>query len=84
MLKFVDGVQLKFQENLKQQLKAEFGKVFLKKLKLINCVLVVEVQHMGFWSEFIDYNKKQIELIGVEAGGPKNSRLHAAPLSIRC
>ena len=35
----------------------------------------------GFWSEFIDYDKKQIELIGVEAGGPKNSKLHAAPLS---
>ncbi len=25
--------------------------------------------------------KKQIELIGVEAGGPKKSKLHAAPLS---
>jgi tryptophan synthase/tryptophan synthase beta chain len=35
----------------------------------------------GFWSEFIDYDKKQIELVGVEAGGPKNSKLHAAPLS---
>ena len=35
----------------------------------------------GFWSNFIDYKKKQIELIGVEAGGPKNSKLHAAPLS---
>ena len=33
------------------------------------------------WSEFIDYDKKQIELIGVEAGGPKNSKLHAAPLT---
>ena len=35
----------------------------------------------GFWSEFFDYNKKNVELIGVEAGGPKNSKLHAAPLS---
>ena len=42
-------------------------------------MLVVEVQHM-VWSEFIDFNKSQIELIGVEAGGPK-SKLHAAPLS---
>ena len=25
--------------------------------------------------------KKQVELIGVEAGGPKKSKLHAAPLS---
>ena len=30
---------------------------------------------------FFDYDKKHIELIGVEAGGPKNSKLHAAPLS---
>ena len=36
---------------------------------------------MGFWNEFINYNKNQIELIGVEAGGPKNSKRHAAPLS---
>ena len=35
----------------------------------------------GFWSEFIDYDKEQIEFIGVEAGGPKKSKLHAAPLS---
>ena len=35
----------------------------------------------GFWSEFIDFNKSQIELVGVEAGGPKKSKLHAAPLS---
>ena len=36
---------------------------------------------MGFWNEFMDYSPKQIEFIGVEAGGPKNSKLHAAPLS---
>ena len=27
------------------------------------------------------YNKKQVEFIGIEAGGPKKSKLHAAPLS---
>ena len=64
---------------LKQQLKTEF-KSIPKKIKLINCVGGGSSAY-GFWSEFIDYNKKQIELIGVEAGGPKSSRLHAAPLS---
>ncbi len=29
----------------------------------------------------MDYNKKQIEFIGVEAAGPKNSKRHAAPLT---
>ena len=29
----------------------------------------------------MDYNKKQVEFIGVEAGGPKKSRRHAAPLT---
>ena len=29
----------------------------------------------------MDYDKEQVELIGVEAGGPKRSKLHAAPLS---
>ena len=33
---------------------------------------------MGFWNEFIDTDA---EFYGVEAGGPKNSKLHAAPLS---
>ena len=64
---------------LKQQLKTEFKNI-PKKIKLINCVGGGSSAY-GFWSEFIDYNKKQIELIGVEAGGPKSSRLHAAPLS---
>ena len=27
------------------------------------------------------YNKKQFEIIGIEAGGPKNSKKHAAPLT---
>ena len=35
----------------------------------------------GFWSEFIDYKKSNVELIGVEAGGSAKSKLHAAPLS---
>ena len=49
-------------------------------MKLINCVGGGSSAY-GFWSDFIDYDKKQIELIGVEAGGPKKSKLHAAPLS---
>jgi len=61
------------------QIKSEF-KVIPKKIKLINCVGGGSSAY-GMWSEFIDYNKKQIELIGVEAGGPKNSKLHAAPLT---
>ena len=64
---------------LKFQLKSEFKRI-PKKIKLINCVGGGSSAY-GFWSEFIDYDKKQIELIGVEAGGPKNSKLHAAPLS---
>jgi len=61
------------------QIKLEFKKI-PKKIKLINCVGGGSSAY-GFWSEFIDYDKKQIELIGVEAGGPKNSKLHAAPLT---
>jgi tryptophan synthase beta chain len=64
---------------LKIQIKSEFKKM-PKKIKLINCVGGGSSAY-GFWSEFIDYNKKQIELIGVEAGGPENSKLHAAPLT---
>ena len=66
-------------KELKLQLKSEF-KEMPKKIKLINCVGGGSSAY-GFWSEFIDYDKKQIELIGVEAGGPKNSKLHAAPLT---
>ena len=58
---------------------SEFKKI-PKKIKLINCVGGGSSAY-GFWSEFIDFPKNQIELIGVEAGGPKNSKLHAAPLS---
>jgi len=61
------------------QIKSEFKKI-PKKAKLINCVGGGSSAY-GFWSEFIDYDKKQIELIGVEAGGPTNSKLHAAPLT---
>ena len=58
------------------QLKEEFGKV-PRKIKLLNCVGGGS-SAMGFWNEFIDTDA---ELIGIEAGGPKNSKLHAAPLS---
>ena len=64
---------------LKIQLEEEFGEI-PNKLKLINCVGGGSSAY-GFWSKFIDYNKNQGELIGVEAGGPQKSKLHAAPLS---
>jgi len=64
---------------LKIQMNNVFGKI-PPKVKLINCVGGGS-SAMGFWNEFMDYNKKQIEFIGVEAGGPKNSKLHAAPLT---
>ena len=64
---------------LKIQIKSEFKK-FPNKIKLINCVGGGSSAY-GFWSEFINFPKSHIELIGVEAGGPKNSKLHAAPLS---
>ena len=66
-------------KELKIQLKSNFKK-FPKKIKLINCVGGGSSAY-GFWSEFIDFPKNQIELIGVEAGGPEKSKLHAAPLS---
>ena len=61
------------------QVKNVFGKI-PQKLKLINCVGGGS-SAMGFWNEFMDYNPKQVEFIGVEAGGPENSEHHAAPLS---
>ena len=54
---------------LKTQIKTKFKKI-PKKIKLINCVGGGSSAY-GFWSEFIDYDKSQVELIGVEAGGPK-------------
>ena len=67
-------------KELKFQIEDKFKKL-PKKIKLINCVGGGSSAY-GFWSEFIDLPKKQVELIGVEAGGPKNSKLHAAPLSM--
>ena len=64
---------------LKIQLKNEFNNI-PKKIKLINCVGGGSSAY-GFWSEFIDYDKRQVEFIGVEAGGPKKSKKHAAPLT---
>ena len=62
-----------------KQVKDEFGKI-PKKLKLINCVGGGS-SAMGFWNSFMDYKKTQVEFIGVEAGGPKKSKKHAAPLT---
>ena len=64
---------------LKVQLLKEFGSI-PKKLKLYNCVGGGS-SSFGFWNEFMDYNKKQVEFIGVEAGGPSKSKKHAAPLT---
>ena len=61
------------------QIKDAFGNI-PKKLKLINCVGGGS-SSFGFWNEFMHYDKKQIEFIGVEAGGPKKSKRHAAPLT---
>ena len=58
------------------QVKEEFGKI-PDKLKLLNCVGGGS-SAMGFWNEFMDTNA---EFIGIEAGGPKKSKLHAAPLT---
>jgi tryptophan synthase beta chain len=59
-----------------KQVKEEFGEI-PKKLKLLNCVGGGS-SAMGFWNEFMDTDA---EFIGIEAGGPRNSKLHAAPLS---
>ena len=64
---------------LKVQLIDEFGSI-PKKLKLYNCVGGGS-SSFGFWNEFMDYDKKQCEFIGVEAGGPTKSKKHAAPLT---
>ena len=64
---------------LKVQLIDEFGSI-PKKLKLYNCVGGGS-SSFGFWNEFMDYDKKQVEFIGVEAGGPTKSKKHAAPLT---
>ncbi len=61
------------------QIKDKFGSI-PKRLKLYNCVGGGSSSY-GFWSEFIRYDKRQVELIGVEAGGPIKSQKHAAPLT---
>jgi tryptophan synthase beta chain len=61
------------------QMKNVFGKI-PQKVKLINCVGGGS-SAMGFWNEFMDFNPNQVEFIGVEAGGPKDSKHHAAPIS---
>ena len=64
------------------QVKEKFGKI-PKKLKLFNCVGGGS-SSFGFWNEFMHYDKRQVEFIGIEAGGPKNSKKHAAPLTKNC
>ena len=54
------------------QIKEEFGKI-PNKIKLLNCVGGGS-SSFGFWNEFMHYDKKQIEFIGIEAGGPKKSK----------
>ena len=61
------------------QLKDQFGYV-PDKMKLFNCVGGGS-SSFGFWNEFMDFEKKQVEFIGVEAGGPTKSKKHAAPLT---
>ena len=61
------------------QMKKEFGRI-PKKVKLLNCVGGGS-SSFGFWNEFMHYNKKQVEFIGIEAGGPRKSKRHAAPLT---
>ena len=67
---------------LKKQIKIQFKKI-PKKIKLINCVGGGSSAY-GFWSEFIDFPKSQIELIGVEAGGPKKLKITCSPIKQRC
>jgi len=64
---------------LVHQLIKQFGTI-PKKLKLINCVGGGS-SAIGFWNSFMDYDKSHVEFIGVEAGGPKGCKLHAAPLT---
>ena len=61
---------------LMKQVKEEFGHI-PKKMKLLNCVGGGS-SAMGFWNEFMDTDA---EFVGIEAGGPKKSKLHAAPLT---
>ena len=55
----------------------EFGEI-PRDMKLISCVGGGS-SAAGFWNEWIDHDN--VELIGVEAGGPEGSSMHAAPLT---
>ncbi len=61
----------------------ELKNQFIKKIKKLPDMIIACVgggsNAMGVFHPFID--DETVELIGVEAGGPKNSKLHAAPLS---
>ena len=61
------------------QIRKEFSQI-PRKLKLFNCVGGGS-SSFGFWNEFMHYDKKQVEFVGIEAGGPENSTKHAAPLT---
>ena len=61
------------------QLKDHFGCI-PDRMKLFNCVGGGS-SSFGFWNEFMDFKKNQVEFIGVEAGGPAKSKKHAAPLT---
>ena len=37
---------------------------------------------MGFWNEFMDFDRNQVEFIGVEAGGPKKVNIMQHHLQI--
>ena len=63
---------------LKIQILDEFGNI-PKRLKLYNCVGGGS-SSFGFGT-VMDYDKKQVKFIGVEAGGPSKSKKHAAPLT---
>ena len=54
------------------QIKNEFG-IIPKKIKLLNCVGGGS-SSFGFWNEFIHYDKNQVELVGIEAGGQKKTK----------
>mgnify|MGYP006078259637 FL=1 len=62
---------------MKKQVLDEFGEI-PKDMKLINCVGGGS-SAAGFWNEWMD--DSNVELIGVEAGGPEGSSKHAAPLT---
>ena len=62
---------------MKKQVLDEFGEI-PKDMKLINCVGGGS-SAAGFWNEWMD--NQNVELIGVEAGGPEGSSKHAAPLT---